>query len=315
LLIRAATSLWLARSSANELSPNYQAGVEAVADGESKLRRDIGPAPDADPLFGPTASELVRYLASIAMTAAATVVAVGADSKVTIPNLSLVFVVPVIIAGVSLGLGPSLCSAVLGALAFNFFLTEPRYSLAVDDPANIWAIGLLFVVGLIVSGVAFTSRQRATEATLLRRQTTVLQSYSRDVVAADNTNAIVSITSQALAALFQVPVVVMLVTEDRVGFVEQVGDIEPREADFEAARSSLATGTVERSGVYPNLASRFDFWPVETAEGQNAVIGLAFDPDERPATPDALVDIVVRVLTLVLDRQHARVRRDAGPAR
>src|SRR6202035_5972681 len=106
----------------------------------------------------------MRFLASVAMTAAAAVVAVGADSKVPIPNLSLVFVVPVIIAGVSLGLGPSLCSAVLGALAFNFFLTEPRYSLAVDDPANIWALGLLFVVGLIVSGVAFTSRQRATEA-------------------------------------------------------------------------------------------------------------------------------------------------------
>jgi hypothetical protein len=61
-----------------------------------------------------------------------------------------------------------------------------------------------------------------------------------------------------------------------------------------------------RSGVYPNLASRFDFWPVETAEGQNAVIGLAFDPDERPSAPDALVDIVVRVLALVLD-QHVRV--------
>ncbi len=166
-----------------------------MADVELKLRQDITPAPDADPLFGPVASELVRYLASIAMTAVATVVAVGVDSKVTIPNLSLVFVVPVIIAGVSLGLGPSLCSAILGALAFNFFLTEPRYTLAVDDPANIWAIGLLFVVGLIVSGVAFTSRQRATEAALLRRQATVLQGYSRDVVAADNTNAIVSITS------------------------------------------------------------------------------------------------------------------------
>jgi K+-sensing histidine kinase KdpD len=277
-----------------------------VDDVESKLRQDITPAPDADPLFGPVASELLRYLASIAMTAAATVVAVGADSKVTIPNLSLVFVVPVIIAGVSLGLGPSLCSAILGALAFNFFLTEPRYSLAVDDPANIWAIGLLFVVGLIVSGVAFTSRQRATEAALLRRQATVLQDYSRDVVAADNTNAVVSITSQALAALFQVPVVVMLVTEGRVVSLEQVGDVEPQEAELEAARSSLATGTIVRSGVYPNLALRFDFWPVETADGRNAVIGLAFDPDERPSGPDALVSIVVRVLALVLDRQHAR---------
>ena len=142
---------------------------------ESKLRQVITPMPDADPLLGPTASVAVRYLASFAMTAVATVVAVGVDSKLTIPNLSLVFVVPVIIAGVSLGLGPSLCSAILGALAFNFFLTEPRYSLAVDDPANIWAIGLLFVVGLIVSGVAFTSGRRAAEAALLRKQATVLQ--------------------------------------------------------------------------------------------------------------------------------------------
>ena len=91
-----------------------------VADVESKPLQGITPAPDADPLFGPVASELVRYLASIAMTAIATVVAVGVDSKVTIPNLSLVFVVPVIIAGVSLGLGPSLCSAILGALAVSF---------------------------------------------------------------------------------------------------------------------------------------------------------------------------------------------------
>ena len=277
-----------------------------MADIESKLQQDITPAPDSDPLLGPVASELARYLASIAMTAAATIMAVGVDSKVTIPNLSLIFVVPVIIAGSSLGLGPSFCSAILGALAFNFFLTEPRYSLAVDDAANIWAIGLLFVVGLIVSGVAFTSRQRATEAELLRKQAAVLEGYSRDIVAADNTNAIVSITSRALAALFQVPVVVMLFTEDRVVSLEQAGGVEPREAELEAARSSLETGTVVRSDVYPNLASRFDFWPVVATEGQNAVIGLAFDPDERPSAPDLLVNIVARVLALVLHRQHVR---------
>lgn len=273
---------------------------------KSKLRQDITPVSDADPLLGPVASEVMRYLASIAMTAAATVVAVGVDIKVTIPNLSLVFVVPVIIAGVSLGLGPSLCSAILGPLAFNFFLTEPRYSLAVDEPANIWAIGLLFVVGLVVSSAAFTSRRRATEAALLRRQATVLQGYSRDLIAAGNTKAIVSITSQVLADLFQAPVVVMLVTQDGVVSLEKVGDIEPQEAELDAARSSLATGAVVRSGIWPNLASRFDFWPVETAEGQSAVIGLAFDPDERPSASDTLVNIVVSVLALALDRQHAR---------
>jgi K+-sensing histidine kinase KdpD len=307
-------ALWLLALRPKNGRPKYQTGVEPVPSVDSKLQQDLASEPNADPLLGPVTSEVARYVAAIAMTAFATVVAVGVDTKVTIPNLSLVFVVPVIVAGVSLGLGPSLCSAILGALAFNYFLTEPRYSLAVDDPANIWAIGLLFVIGLIASGVAFTSHRRATEAALLRRQVSVLQGYSSDVVAANSTSAVVSITCRTVAALFQVPAVVMLVAEDRVVSVEQVGGVELQEIDLETARSSLSTGTTMRSGVYPNLASRFDFWPVATAEGKNAVIGLAFDPDERPSKPDALVQVVVGVLALVLDRQQAQVKRDARPA-
>jgi K+-sensing histidine kinase KdpD len=283
-----------------------------MADADSKLRRDITPMPGEDPPsdLAPQAPAVVGYLASFAMTAVATIVAVGVDSAVTIPNLSLIFVVPVIVAGVGFGLGPSLCSAILGALAYNFFLTEPRYSLAVDDPANIWAIGLLFVVGLIVSGIAFTSRRRAMDSALLRRQAMLLQGYSRDVVTVDNEKTIAAITSSALAALFQVPVVVILVAEGKVASVERVGGIEPQEADFETALS-LATGTVVRAEVYPS-ASRFDFWSVATAVGQ-AVIGLAFEPGERPSAPDTLVDIVGGILALALDRQHFRVSHDARP--
>jgi hypothetical protein len=59
------------------------AGVEPVAGVESKLPQDITPMPDADPLLGSVASEVVRYLASFAMTAVATAVAVGVDSKVS----------------------------------------------------------------------------------------------------------------------------------------------------------------------------------------------------------------------------------------
>ncbi len=193
-----------------------------MAGDESNLR-DIEPRSDAESPSDPLVSTAARYFAAVAMTAAATIVAVGVDMKVTIPNLSLVFVVPVIIAGVSLGLGPSLCAAVLGALSFNFFLTEPRYSLAVDDPANIWAIALLFVVGVIASGIAFTSHKRAAEAALLSRQQSILERYTRELVRAENAKAAVSMTSRALAALFRVPAVAMLVSESGVVFREQVG--------------------------------------------------------------------------------------------
>lgn len=271
-----------------------------MVDFDSKPQSDIHQATDADPME----SEWVRYLASIVMTAAATAVAVGVDSQVSIPNLSLVFVIPVIIAGLGLGLGPSLCSAVLGSLAYNFFLTEPRYSLTVDDPANIWAIGLLFVVGVITSGVAFTSARRASEAALLKKQMTILQGYSRDAMAADNLDGILSVTSQTLEALFRVPAVAMFVNQDKVISMKRVGDVEPQQSELKTALSSLETESVVRSGVYPDLTSRFDFWPVKTAEGQSAIIGLAFNPDERPSTPDVPVKIAASILSLVLDRQH-----------
>lgn len=249
---------------------------------------------------------LVRYVVAVALTVIATVVAVGLDGVVTIPNLSLVFVVPVVVAAVAFGLGPSLCAAVLGALAYNFFLTEPRFTLRVDDPANIWAIGLLFVVGVITSAVASTARRRGDDAALARRQAALVRSYSRDIVAASDPRAVFSRTANALETLFQVPVIVMLMSEPLGDLVERRGTIEPREVDIEAARSSLTTGTVSVADVYPFNGSRFDFWPVMASVGSRAVIGLAFDPEERPPQPGTLVEIIANLLALALDRQHFR---------
>ncbi len=284
-----------------------------MADARSKPQWDIAPVPSVEPSPGSASSApaSVGYLAALAMTVVATALAVSVELGVAIPNLSLIFVVPVVIAAVNFGLGPSLCSALLGALAYNFFLTEPRFSLAVDDPRNIWAIALLFVVGFIVSGVAYTSGLRAAEAARLRRKATVLQNYSRDIVTTGSAEKLASITSEALARLFQVPAVVMLVAGGRVIAAKRAGGgAEPQDAELEAALSSLATGAVVRAGVYPALNSRFDFWPVAGAAGKSAVIGLAFDPDERPSTPETFVDVVKSILALSLGRDHSR---DSGP--
>jgi hypothetical protein len=51
----------------------------------SKLRQVITPMPDADPLLGPTALAVVRYLASFAMTAVATAVAVRSAGSIREP--------------------------------------------------------------------------------------------------------------------------------------------------------------------------------------------------------------------------------------
>lgn len=103
----------------------------------------------------------------------------------------------------------------------------------------------------------------------------------------------------------QVPSVVVLIAEDTVISVETTGGVSLTEPDLEAARSALATGTVMRAGVYPALSSQFDLWPVKTAAAPRAVIGLAFDPDRRPVSPDTMVDVVCTILVLALSRQRS----------
>ena len=261
---------------------------------------------DADLLYGLQLSKApiqARYLAALVLTGLATIVAIAADNAVSIPNLSLIFVVPVIAVAVSFGWGPSLFSAVLGALAYNFFLVEPRYSLRVEDPANIWAIGLLFLVGTLASAVASTSRRRADEALLRERQASELQSYGERLVSSANVTDIASATAGALHSLFGVPAIVLLAEGEilKPAGSRSAGELQVDEV--EAARWSLATGAAVRAGVYPAEASRFDFWPLTARSGQRAVLGVEFEEARRPPDPGALIGVVGACLALSLDRQ------------
>jgi hypothetical protein len=105
----------------------------------------------------------------------------------------------------------------------------------------------------------------------------------------------------------------MPVTEGEVVSLERAGGVELQEAERKAAQSSLATGTIVRAGIYPDLASRFYFWPVATAGAQDAVLELQFDLEEPPSAPDVLINIVPNILALVLDRQQFRVRHATSP--
>ena len=102
---------------------------------------------------GPSA--LTAYAASMVAVALATLAAVIVDQAVPVPNLSLVFVLPVVLAAVGFGFGPALAAAVAGVVAYNFFLIEPRYTFRVADPANVWALVLLLTTaGVQLGGMA-----------------------------------------------------------------------------------------------------------------------------------------------------------------
>ncbi|WP_037076964.1 DUF4118 domain-containing protein [Rhizobium mesoamericanum] len=243
---------------------------------------------------------IVQYLASLVMAGMATAIAAGFDRYETIPNLSLVYVLPVVVSSVAFGLGPALFSALLGALAYNFFFTEPRFSLTVADTANIWAIALLFVVGCITSTIVSTERRDKAELDRFRLYQDKLKAYARQMIAATSAEQAKNLTRSTLAEILQAPVALVYAGSDNEVKID--GKASLTEAEIDAARAASASNAMVAAGVYPFDQSRFDFWPVQAAVDRTIVIGVAFDPQHRPANPDATIETVALILAATIDR-------------
>lgn len=254
------------------------------------------------------------YLLAAPLCALATLLAVIVDGWVAVPNLSLVFVLPVVILAVTFGLGPALTAAVAGVLAFNFFLIEPRYTLRVNDPANVWALGLMLLVAGIVSGVAAQSRRRALQAQEHADQADALQHLARDLVAASERSGIVDATEGALARLFGGASAVLLSEGDDLATTATARQ-RLTAPDFDAARWALTVQRPTRADTYSVEGSTFDFWPVSTRSRLRAVIGLQLPvrAEGRPTGTERLVEIVSGYLAVALERE--RYARQAFEAR
>ncbi len=248
---------------------------------------------------------LLGYAAALGLVAAASLAAIAVFSLVPVSNVSLIFVLPVVIAAVSFGWGPALTAAVSGAFAFNFFLIEPRYTLRIEDPANVWALALLLIVAAIVSVVAAQARARAMEAGRHAVQALALQALARTLMGAADRAGIAQASAEALARLFGAPAAVITVEDDSLAPPALAGGAQLSHADEEAARWALASRLPTRGEAYPVEESRYDFWPVAVSGRPHAVIGLKIaDPDlGRPANPERLVEIVGGYLSVALARE------------
>jgi two-component system sensor histidine kinase KdpD len=249
---------------------------------------------------------IVGYAAALGLVAAATMAAIALNELVQVSNLSLFFVLPVVIAAVSFGWGPSLVAAAAGVFAFNFFLLEPRYTFQVSDPANVWALGLMLAVAAIVSVVAAQARRRAIEGQRNADQAQALQALARTLMGAADRAGIAQASAEALARLFLAPAAILVVEDDDdLSPPALAGGARLSVADREAARWAVASRLPTRAGAYPVDEADYDFWPVAISGRPRAVVGLKIaDADVgRPADPERLVEIVGGYLSVALARE------------
>jgi K+-sensing histidine kinase KdpD len=250
------------------------------------------------------------YAVSLALVGVATLVAFIVEHIVPAPNLSLVFVLPVIVAALSFGWGPALVSAMLSVAVFDFFFVPPIMSFRVASPTDLWALGLLLVVAAIASTVGAQSRGRAVAARQAAEQAEALHSLAHAVIKAEPPKALITMAAEALGRIFKAPAVVLTEQAGTLRTTAANGAAQLSGADLEAAQWALAHDQPTRAETYPFDQATFDFWPVRTPAKPPLVLGVKFAglAEGRPRNPDRHVDLVAAYLSAAATDAAARHR-------
>lgn len=239
-----------------------------------------------------------HYVAALACVALATAIGLGAQAFVPISSVALFYVLAVIIAAISFGWWPSLVASVASALTFDFFFTQPIYSLRVATAGEFWAIILLFLIASTVSALAAQSRSRALRAARMAAQAEALQALAHTVILGAPRAQIIERAASTLSQAFGAPAFVLGKADQLTVLASSGRPVAMRPEDLDAARTALDVQGPTRGGQYPTDRARLDFWPAQLPNGEQFVIGIDFTRirDGRPDNADGVVESVAACL-------------------
>ena len=230
------------------------------------------------------------YTLAVLATAAAVGLAALAERWLGIADLSLVFMLAVLVVAARTSTGPALLTAVSCFLAYNFFFIAPRYTLFIEARHGVATVALFLAAAVLAGRLA---SQLAMQVQALR-------------VANQHANARHALAGQLAVAADEVAVIQAAHEVFRKGLGAEVWI----RTDVDAARSGQG-GSVEEHGWW--------FLPLRTPEGAAGMIGLKL-PD-APARLDeaqrqtarAMADDVAQALhrtRLVAELEATRVANE-----
>ena len=146
------------------------------------------------------------YAAAMLLVAAVTIAGSFGEGRLSLANLALFYLLPVMLVSGRAGLAPGLFTSALAALAFNFFLVPPRFTLRIADADNLVTLTALFVVAVVVSQLASRLRHQAERAEASARTSAILAEFGERIAQDAGSDAILAQLEGALARTLDVRV-------------------------------------------------------------------------------------------------------------
>lgn len=136
------------------------------------------------------------YPQTVALVAAATALASLAHRALALPDIAMVYLLVIMAVAVRYGRGASVLASALSVASYDLFFIPPYFTFDVHDAHNVLSFVTMFVVGQLLSELAFRIRRGEREARRRESRTAALYALTRALGEADDAPSV----TRALAA-------------------------------------------------------------------------------------------------------------------
>jgi two-component system, OmpR family, sensor histidine kinase KdpD len=232
----------------------------------------------------PRGSQIVRdlgaYAVSTLLVAAIALLAKILQSFLPLPDLSIIFLAAVLISALRWGLGPSIYTAFLSVLSYDYFFVYPVHTLSVASPEDLLALVAFLGVAALTSNLAARIRAQADASRQRENRTAALYALSQQVARAADLESVLQAVVGQVDQILNVLALVLLPQGDQV-VVAAASHPDTTLNDHEQAAAMWAWQRGQPAGRASDTLAGVDwlFLPLITAHGTVGVLGV----QPRPA--------------------------------
>jgi two-component system, OmpR family, sensor histidine kinase KdpD len=229
------------------------------------------------------------YLFTTLIVAVVGLLAKALDSLFSLADLSIVFLVAVLIGAVRWGLGASIYAAVASVLVYDFFFVVPLYTFTIASAQDVLALIIFLVVAVLTSNLTVRIRDQAEAARQREQRTATLYALSQQLARAPDLESILEDIAGQVARILGVQAAILLPQGDELvlsapGRPPDVSGAHDRAAALWAWQKAQMTG----NGTDTQRKAECTYAPLTTARGTVGVLrlrltnrGQGLGPDER----------------------------------
>jgi two-component system, OmpR family, sensor histidine kinase KdpD len=223
--------------------------------------------------------------------------------------VALIYLLSVVILAMFVGRGPTLAAATLTALLWDFFFTEPRYSLRIVNAGDAMMFLTYFIVALAMGHLAARLRAQQNAERRREQRATAMYLLTRELAQATDFANLLAIIIREVGRSFRADVALLLPEENQNELPTPYFASTWALTEKEQSVADWAMRHRQPAGHGTDTLPSADglHLPLVAGDHTVGVLSLRFKDETTLATEQRdLLDSFVRQIALVLDRQRLR---------